>query len=152
MLLVETDPDNHLASSTSKQAFWSAFTTFNLTVMGNSVLPMPYAFSRTGAIVGLLTMLLVALCNDFTTLLMISAVYETGHDSYESLAQWAGGRPWKVRTGIEHTLVIGANTIEPISVCSTGLQYPTASELAERWTLRKLDILACKCIHAQGKA
>lgn len=96
MLLVETDQDNYLASSTVKQAFWSAFTTFNLTVMGNSVLPMPYAFSKTGAVVGLATMLLVALCNDLTTLLMIAAVYETGHDSYESLAQWAGGRSWKV--------------------------------------------------------
>lgn len=96
VLLVETDQDNYLASSTGKQAFWSAFTTFNLTVMGNSVLPMPYAFSKTGAIIGFATMLLVALCNDFTTLLMISAVYETGHDSYESLALWAGGKVWKV--------------------------------------------------------
>lgn len=63
----------------------------------SSVLPTPYALSRTGALVGLATMLLVALCNDYTTCLMINAAYATGHDSFESLAMWAGGRQWKVR-------------------------------------------------------
>jgi amino acid permease len=66
--------------------------------MGSSVLPMPYAISRVGVLTGLLTMLLVALCNDYTTCLMISAAYATGLDSFEALALWAGGPRWKVFT------------------------------------------------------
>jgi hypothetical protein len=67
------------------------------TAARSSVLPMPYAMSHTGALVGLATMLLVALCNDFTSMLMVNNAYETGLDSYESLAAWAGGPKWKVR-------------------------------------------------------
>lgn len=90
------DPYNALANSSSRRAFWSAFSTFNLAIMGSSVLPMPYAISKTGVLVGMLTMLLVALCNDYTTCLTISAAYTTGLDSFEALAEWAGGRHWKV--------------------------------------------------------
>jgi len=57
---------------------------------------MPYAISRSGVVVGLVIMMLVAACNTFTTLLMVSSAYETGLDSYESLALWAGGQGWKV--------------------------------------------------------
>lgn len=42
------DPYNALANSTTWRAFWSAFCTFNLAIMGSSILPMPYAFSKTG--------------------------------------------------------------------------------------------------------
>jgi hypothetical protein len=45
-------------------------------------------------------MLLVALCNDFTSMLMVDNAYETGLDSYESLALWAGGPKWKVSTAM----------------------------------------------------
>lgn len=90
------DPYNALANSSSWRAFWSAFSTFNLAIMGSSVLPMPYAISKTGVLVGMLTMLLVALCNDYTTCLTISAAYTTGLDSFEALAYWAGGRHWQV--------------------------------------------------------
>lgn len=90
------DPDNALTNSTSRRAFWSAFCTFNLAIMGGSVLPMPYAMSKTGVLLGMLTMLLVALCNDYTTCLTISAAYTTGLDSFEALAYWAGGKHWKV--------------------------------------------------------
>lgn len=90
------DPDNALTNSTSRRAFWSAFCTFNLAIMGGSVLPMPYAMSKTGVLVGMLTMVLVALCNDYTTCLTISAAYTTGLDSFEALAHWAGGPQWKV--------------------------------------------------------
>jgi amino acid permease len=86
-----------LTNSTTSRAFWSAFYTFNLAIMGGSVLPMPYAISKTGVLVGMLTMALVALCNDYTTCLTISAAYTTGLDSFEALAYWAGGPHWKVR-------------------------------------------------------
>ena len=92
------DPDNPLANSTTWRSFWSAFCTFNLAIMGSSVLPMPYALSKTGVLVGMLTMVLVALCNDYTTCLTISAAYTTGLDSFEALAYWAGGKRWKVRS------------------------------------------------------
>lgn len=57
---------------------------------------MPYAFAQTGVLLSLATMLVVALCNDVCTCLMIRAAEFTGRHSYEALAEWAGGRPLKV--------------------------------------------------------
>ncbi len=59
---------------------------------------MPYAMSRMGVAVGLAVMLLVALCNDVCTGLLIRAAAATGLDSYEALSEWAGGR--KARVGM----------------------------------------------------
>lgn len=85
------DPDNPLATSSGSQAFWSAFATLTLAITGSSTLSTAYAISRVGVAAGLLTMLVVALCNDYTTSLLISAAYATGVDSFEGLAHWAGG-------------------------------------------------------------
>lgn len=94
---VYKDPYNPLVNSSSRRAFWSAFSTFNLAIMGSQTLAMPYAISKTGVLLGLLTMVVVALCNDYTTCLTISAAYSTGLDSFEALAFWAGGKNWQVR-------------------------------------------------------
>lgn len=41
-----------LARDSGRRAFWSAFATLNLAVMGNSVLPMPAVISRVGVFPG----------------------------------------------------------------------------------------------------
>lgn len=62
----------------------------------SSILPIPFAISKTGVLVGVLTMLLVAWANDATSCMLIRAAAATGKPTYEALAEWAGGRPWKV--------------------------------------------------------
>jgi amino acid permease len=57
---------------------------------------MPFAIAKTGVLVGLLTMLVVGWACDATSCMLIRAAAATGRPSYESLAEWAGGRPWKV--------------------------------------------------------
>ena len=63
----------------------------------SSILPVPFAFARTGVLLGLCTMLVVGLCNTYTSTLMLRAAALTGHDSYEGVAYAVGGRAWKAR-------------------------------------------------------
>ncbi len=62
----------------------------------SSVLPVPFAFSRMGVLLGVLTMAAVAYSNSLTSVLLLRAAGLTGHDSYEGVAQAVGGRVWKV--------------------------------------------------------
>jgi hypothetical protein len=62
------------------------------------VLPIPFALSKTGLLVGCLVMLVVAAANDATSCYLIRAAAATGKPTYEALAEWAGGKPWKVGT------------------------------------------------------
>jgi amino acid permease len=64
----------------------------------SSILPIPFAISKTGVLVGCLTMLLVAWANDATSCMLIRAAGATGKITYEALAEWAGGKAWKVRS------------------------------------------------------
>ena len=93
--------------------------------MRSTILPVPYAFSKIGILVGSLTMLLVASVNDATCCMLIRCVLRssdpspsgmdcggivlsmrlvscrvsaaTGLYSYEELAEWAGGKRAKVK-------------------------------------------------------
>lgn len=47
---------------------------------------------------GCLTMVIVAWANDATSCMLIRAAAATGKPTYEELAEWAGGRPWKVKS------------------------------------------------------
>lgn len=62
----------------------------------STVLPVPYAFSKTGILAGLLTMLVVAFANDRTCCMMIESAAATGLDTYEELAMFVGGPKAKV--------------------------------------------------------
>ncbi len=62
----------------------------------STILPVPYAFSKIGILVGTLTMLLVASVNDATCCMLIRASAATGRYTYEELAEWAGGKRAKV--------------------------------------------------------
>ena len=95
--------------------------TLSLGVLGSTVLPVPFAVSRVGLLTGALTMLLVAWANDVTSCLLVRAAAYTGHDTYEQLAFWAGGRRWKVG---------GGGCWGWVCVC-VGWEYQTIMEQAE---------------------
>ena len=61
----------------------------------SSLLPVPYAFSKTGVLLGILVMLVVAGSNCLTSLLLLKAAGKTGRDSYEGMALAIGGPTWK---------------------------------------------------------
>lgn len=60
------------------------------------MLPVPYAFSKTGVLLGVLVMLVVAGSNCLTSLLLLRAAGKTGRNSYEGVALAVGGQKWKV--------------------------------------------------------
>ena len=64
---------------------------------------MPYAFSKTGVLLGVLVMLVVAGSNCLTSLLLLKAAGKTGSDSYEGIALAIGGPKWKVREHQQYT-------------------------------------------------
>lgn len=61
------------------------------------MLPVPYAFSKTGVLLGVLVMIVVAGSNCLTSLLLLKAAGKTGCNSYEGVALAVGGQTWKVR-------------------------------------------------------
>ncbi|GFR48278.1 hypothetical protein Agub_g10053 [Astrephomene gubernaculifera] len=93
-VIVEDDPDyvSPFGKDTTGHALYSALVTLTLGVLGSTVLPVPYAFSKTGVAAGVITMVLVAAANDATCCMMIRAAAHTGLTTYEQLAEWAGGR------------------------------------------------------------
>ena len=60
------------------------------------MLPVPFAFSRMGVLLGIVTMAVVAYSNSLTSVLLLRAAGLTGHDSYEGVAYAIGGKGWKV--------------------------------------------------------
>ncbi|MEW5318684.1 MAG: hypothetical protein WDW38_009886 [Sanguina aurantia] len=81
--------------NTGWRALYGAVVTLSLGVLGSTILPVPYAFSKVGVSVGCLTMAVVAAANDATCSMMIRAAAFTGLDTYEALAEWAGGPNFK---------------------------------------------------------
>lgn len=67
----------------------------------SSMLPVPYAFSKTGVLLGVLVMLVVAGSNCLTSLLLLKAAGKTGRNSYEGVALAVGGQKWKVHSATE---------------------------------------------------
>jgi hypothetical protein len=62
------------------------------------VLPVPFAFSRMGVLLGILTMAVVAYSNSLTSVLLLRAAGLTGHDTYEGVAHAVAGPVWKARS------------------------------------------------------
>ena len=69
------------------------------------MLPVPYAFSRMGVALGLLTALVVSAANAYTGTLLIRASGAANRHTFEALAQAVGGRGWRVAT--QARLVMG---------------------------------------------
>ncbi|KAK9906824.1 hypothetical protein WJX75_008674 [Coccomyxa subellipsoidea] len=94
----------------------SAVFTLTLSILGSSVLPVPFAFSRMGLLLGVLTMAVVAYSNSLTSVLLLRAAGLTGHDSYEGVAQAVGGRAWKVVTQVSLILLLFGTVIGDLAL------------------------------------
>eukprot|EP00195_Chlamydomonas_chlamydogama_P010179 CAMPEP_0202911386 /NCGR_PEP_ID=MMETSP1392-20130828/54859_1 /ASSEMBLY_ACC=CAM_ASM_000868 /TAXON_ID=225041 /ORGANISM="Chlamydomonas chlamydogama, Strain SAG 11-48b" /LENGTH=145 /DNA_ID=CAMNT_0049601869 /DNA_START=25 /DNA_END=459 /DNA_ORIENTATION=+ len=109
-LVVEEDPAWLSAYGRTKDsrghALYSAIVTLTLAVLGSTILPVPYAFSKMGVIAGVTTMMLVAFVNASTCCMLIRAAAATGRYTYEELAYWAGGRKAKVLTQVSLILLL----------------------------------------------
>ncbi|KAL3136879.1 hypothetical protein ABBQ32_006491 [Trebouxia sp. C0010 RCD-2024] len=100
------------------RALFSAAVTLTLAILGSSLLPVPYAFSKTGVLLGLLVMLVVAGSNCLTSLLLLKAAGKTGHDSYEGMALAIGGPTWKVLTQISLILLLFGTIVGDFALIS----------------------------------
>lgn len=81
---------NALPESTQR-AFLSACVTLTLGILGSSVLPVPYAFSRTGILPGLAISFTIALSNAYTGTLILRAAGHLGKRTYEGVCAGAIG-------------------------------------------------------------
>lgn len=70
--------DPYYSHDTLARAFRSACFTLSLGVLGSSVLPLPYAISKLGVLLGSATMVLVAWTNVATSCMLIRASAHTG--------------------------------------------------------------------------
>ncbi|KAI3429787.1 hypothetical protein D9Q98_010100 [Chlorella vulgaris] len=87
-----------VGGETRRRALFSATATLTLAILGSSVLPVPYAFSRLGVLPGLGVMLLVALSNAVAGTLLLRAAASLDKHTFEGLAEAVGGRSWKLAT------------------------------------------------------
>ncbi|KAG2499638.1 hypothetical protein HYH03_002577 [Edaphochlamys debaryana] len=105
-VLVEADPSHPTVVDNPWHALYSALVTLTLGVLGSTVLPVPYAFSKTGVAAGAVTMGLVAAANDATCCMMVRSAAHTGFTTYEQLAGWAGGPKARVFTQVSLILLL----------------------------------------------
>ncbi|PRW60760.1 amino acid transporter [Chlorella sorokiniana] len=94
---------------TALHAGLSAGVTLTLAILGSSVLPLPFAFSRLGVVPGLLIMLAVALGNALAGTLLLRAAGALDKHSFESIAEAVGGRSWRVFTEVCLNLLLFGN-------------------------------------------
>lgn len=80
------------------RTFLAATATLTLASMGSAILPLAAAFADTGIIAGLLVMLIVAVCNAFTSKLLLRQSYLSSSPDYETLAFNIAGPLWKFFT------------------------------------------------------
>eukprot|EP01023_Acetabularia_acetabulum_P000592 TRINITY_DN10247_c0_g1_i6.p2 TRINITY_DN10247_c0_g1~~TRINITY_DN10247_c0_g1_i6.p2 ORF type:complete len:471 (-),score=45.51 TRINITY_DN10247_c0_g1_i6:2072-3484(-) len=83
--------------------------TLVLATLGSSVLPIAFAFSRTGVLMGLVLMFIVAICNDYTSYLLLRASYILGTRHYEDLAFKTGGTKLKIITHLSLVILLFGN-------------------------------------------
>jgi hypothetical protein len=61
---------------------------------------MPYAFFKTGVLLGTLLMGIVAYANAFTARMLLQTASSTNSHTYEACAEAVGGPAWKARSGV----------------------------------------------------
>ncbi|KAI8464659.1 MAG: transmembrane amino acid transporter protein-domain-containing protein [Monoraphidium minutum] len=106
-VIEDTGPvDPYYNNDSLRSAYRSACFTLTLGVLGSSVLPLPFAISKTGILLGCTTMVVVAWTNVATSCMLIRASARTGRLTYEGLAEWAGGRSWRVATQVALLLLL----------------------------------------------
>ncbi|GBF99780.1 amino acid transporter [Raphidocelis subcapitata] len=119
--VVEDEPaslDPYYAGDTARRAYRSAVFTLSLGVLGSSVLPLPFAICNTGVLMGLATMAVVAWTNCATSRMLINAAGRTGRHTYEGLAEWAGGAPWRLATQASLLLLLWGTLTSGLALIS----------------------------------
>ncbi|KAF5827638.1 transmembrane amino acid transporter protein-domain-containing protein [Dunaliella salina] len=106
VVLVEEDAQLQRKKDTKSHLLYSAVVTLSLGVLGSTVLPVPYAFSKLGVFGGCFTAALVGLANDLTCTWLVQAAAMTGRYTYEGLADFAGGPKAKVVTQVSLLLLL----------------------------------------------
>ncbi|KAL4422426.1 hypothetical protein ABPG75_008623 [Micractinium tetrahymenae] len=96
-------------SDSPRRAFASATMTLTLAILGSSVLPLPFAFSRLGILPGLGIMLAVAGGNALAGTLLLRAAAALDMHSFEGLAEAVGGRAWRLGTEVCLILLLFGN-------------------------------------------
>eukprot|EP00884_Botryococcus_braunii_P011112 jgi/Botrbrau1/20000/Bobra.200_1s0008.1 len=99
-------PGYPVHSESDARVFVSAVATLTLAILGSSTLPIPFAFSRLGLLLGIFTMALVAACNAVSSHVLLRAAGSFHHDSYEGVAEAAGGRTLKRVTQVSLGLLL----------------------------------------------
>lgn len=84
-------PDTDAATSDRRLAL-SCFLTLSLSILGSSVLPVPYAWARAGVVPGALVATAVAAANACAVAWLSEAAATTGHTAFDALAADVGGR------------------------------------------------------------
>lgn len=82
----------HVLPESVDRAFWSACITLTLGILGSSVLPVPFAWSRVGMVPGLALSFVVALANSYTGTLILKAAGYLGTTTYEGVCMAAIGK------------------------------------------------------------
>ena len=100
------DPRLSAALESDRRLLVSSCFTLTLAILGSSVLPVPFAWSRAGLVPGLLILLVVAAANACACRLLMSAAEETGRDTYDGVAGEAGGTKLKVITQASLVLLL----------------------------------------------
>jgi sodium-coupled neutral amino acid transporter 11 len=85
----------HVLPESADRAFWSACITLTLGILGSSVLPVPFAWSRAGIVPGLALSFIVGLANSYTGTLILKAAGYLGTTTYEGICMAAIGKSSK---------------------------------------------------------
>jgi sodium-coupled neutral amino acid transporter 11 len=99
------DPQNEERESPAR-AFQSAVSTLTLGILGSSVLPLPYCFSRLGVGPGLAIAVIVALCNAYTGVVLIRAAGHLKKTTFEGTVAAAFHNKPGIRTLAQLALVL----------------------------------------------
>ena len=91
----------------------------------SSVLSIPYAWSRLGVLCGLLTQIVVALCNAVASVLLLRTAAKVKQSTYENVAEAVGGPIWRIITQVTLQIYKHSGTQEMPSACSSHLTSRT---------------------------
>eukprot|EP00887_Chlorella_sp_A99_P003836 scaffold11.g3836.t1 len=106
VVVLEEGPGPALPAESASHAFLSASITLTLGILGSSVLPVPFAFSRMGVALSLVTAAVVAAANAYTGTLVVRAAGAAHKHTFESLAHAVCGRGWQIVTQVSLVVLL----------------------------------------------
>eukprot|EP00899_Mesostigma_viride_P018017 jgi/Mesvir1/26216/Mv02399-RA.1 len=119
---VDQDEEEHcevvcLPLKDGASTYASATCTLSLFLVGSAVLPIPYAFSVTGVLLGILTTAAICWANLYSSELLIPYADEQ-HRLLEDVAEKAGGRTLKLITQVSLLILLYGSLCANMSITS----------------------------------